>query len=93
MLSLVYIVLLPLAAQSAVDMQAGTVQLEIKTTWDSDPVESPTLVTLSKDSAGLGVHVEAKFWNDPPKQIMTIRPAGFEALRSCFQSEAGPQMV
>eukprot|EP00092_Neocalanus_flemingeri_P007627 GFUD01008231.1.p1 GENE.GFUD01008231.1~~GFUD01008231.1.p1 ORF type:complete len:1056 (+),score=227.00 GFUD01008231.1:78-3170(+) len=65
--------ILPLLLWSAVTQSAvrakqvavHSVQLQIETTWDGDPVESPTCVKLTKEPAGLGIEVDAKFWNDP----------------------------
>lgn len=62
------LLLLSLAAKSAVhakQVAVHSVQLQIQTTWDGEPVESPTLIKLTKENGGLGVEVEAKFWNDP----------------------------
>ena len=62
------LLLLSLAAKSAVyakQVAVHSVQLQIQTTWDGEPVESPTLIKLTKEPGGLCIEVEAKFWNDP----------------------------
>ena len=53
------------SAVQAKQVAVHSVQLQIQTTWDGEPVESPTLLKLTKEPGGLGVEVETKFWNDP----------------------------
>merc|ERR1719513_441299 len=62
------LLLTSVALESAVHAEqvaVHAVQLKIQTTWDGDPVDTPTLVKLTDEDGDLGVEVEAKFWNDP----------------------------